>query len=72
MPKFCFVELANCLRPKRLHFCLRLKRTLSIETKPQIGERFKEIGLIPKISLYFSRVKVRKTQLIEGFDVACN
>lgn len=72
MPKFCFVELANCLRQKRLHFCLRLKRTLSIETKPQIGERFKEVGLIPKIFLYFSRVKVRKTQPIEGFDVACN
>jgi hypothetical protein len=31
----------------------------------------KEIGLIPGISIYFAGVKVRKTQPIEGFDVAC-
>ncbi|MEG3958812.1 hypothetical protein [Microcoleus sp. herbarium2] len=27
--------------------------------------------MIPRISIYFSGVKVRKTQPIEGFDVAC-
>jgi hypothetical protein len=31
----------------------------------------KEVGLLPGISLYFSGVKVRKTQPIEGFDIAC-
>jgi len=71
MPEFCSVELANWLRQKRLHFCLRLKRTLCIETKPQIWEPLKEIGLIPGISIYFAGVKVRKTQPSEGFDVAC-
>ena len=69
--EFCSVELANWLRQKRLHFCLRLKRTLCIETKPQIWEPLKGVGLIPRISIYFAGVKVRKTQPIEGFDVAC-
>ena len=69
--EFCSVELANWLRQKRLHFCLRLKRTLCIETKPQIWEPLKEVGLIPGISIYFAGVKVRKTQPSEGFDVAC-
>jgi len=50
---------------------LRLKRTLCIETEPQIWEPLKEIGLIPGLSIYFAGVKVRKTQPIEGFDVAC-
>jgi hypothetical protein len=31
----------------------------------------KEVGLIPGISIYFAEVKVRKTQPIEGFEVAC-
>ena len=69
--EFCSVELANWLRQKRLHFCLRLKRTLCIETKPQIWEPLKEVGLIPGISIYFAGVKVRKTQPLEGFNVAC-
>jgi hypothetical protein len=34
-------------------------------------EPLKEVGLVPGISLYFSGVKVRKTQPIEGFDIAC-
>jgi hypothetical protein len=70
-PKFCSVELANWLRQKRLHFCLGLKRTLCIETKPQIWESLKEVGLIPEISIYFARVKVPRTQPVEGFDVVC-
>jgi hypothetical protein len=69
--EFCSVELANWLRQQRLHFCLRLKRTLCIETEPQIWEPLKEVGLIPGLSIYFAGVKVRKTQPIEGFDVAC-
>jgi len=50
---------------------LRLKCSLCIETEPEIWEPLKEVGLLPGISLYFSRVKVRKTQPIEGFDIAC-
>ena len=30
-----------------------------------------EVGLVPGISLYFSGVKVQKTQPIEGFNIAC-
>jgi hypothetical protein len=32
---------------------------------------FFEVGLVPEIPLYFPGVKVRKTQPIGGFDVAC-
>jgi len=69
--EFCSLELANWLREKHLHFCLRLKCSLCIETEPEIWEPLKEVGLLPGISLYFSGVKVRKTQPIEGFDIAC-
>jgi hypothetical protein len=69
--EFCSVELANWLREKRLHFCLRLKCSLCIETEPEIWQPLKEVGLVPGISLYFSGIKVRKTQPIKGFDVAC-
>jgi hypothetical protein len=48
-----------------------LPNALCIETEPEIGEPLKEVGLLPGISLYFSGVKVRKTQPIEGFDIAC-
>ncbi len=69
--EFCSIELANWLREKHLHFCLRLKCSLCIETEPEIWEPLKEVGLLPGISLYLSGVKVRKTQPIEGFDIAC-
>ena len=69
--EFCSLELANWLREKHLHFCLRLKCSLCIETEPEMWEPLKEVGLLPGISLYFSGVKVRKTQPIEGFDIAC-
>ena len=69
--EFCSLELANWPREKHLHFCLRLKCSLCIETEPEIWEPLKEVGLLPGISLYFSGVKVRKTQPIEEFDIAC-
>ena len=69
--EFCSVELANWLREAGVYFCLRLKCSLCIETKPQIWQPLKEVGLVPGISLYFPGVKVRKTQPIGGFDVAC-
>jgi len=50
---------------------LRLKCSLCIETEPEIWQPLKEVGLVPGISLYFSGIKVRKTQPIKGFDVAC-
>jgi hypothetical protein len=68
---FAGVELANWLREKRLHFCLRLKCSLCIETEPEIWQPLKEVGLVPGISLSFSGIQVRKTQPIKGFDVAC-
>ena len=50
---------------------MRLKCSLCIETEPEIWQPLKEVGLVPGISLYFSGIKVRKTQPVEGFDVAC-
>ena len=69
--EFCSVELANWFREAGVYFCLRLKCSFCIETKPQIWQPLKEVGLVPGISLYFLGVKVRKTQPIGGFDVAC-
>jgi len=69
--EFCSVELANWIREAGVYFCLRLKCSLCIETEPQIWKPLKEVGLVPGISLYFPGVKVRKTQPIGGFDVAC-
>jgi hypothetical protein len=42
-----------------------------METEPQIWQPLKSVGLVPGISLYFPGVKVRKTQTIGRFDVAC-
>ena len=64
-------ELANWIREVGVYFCLGLKCSLCIETEPQIWKPLKEVGLVPGISLYFPGVKVRKTQPIGGFDVAC-
>jgi hypothetical protein len=50
---------------------LRLKCSHCIETEPPKWQSLKEVGLVPGISLYFPNVKVRKTQPIAGFDVAC-
>jgi hypothetical protein len=69
--EFCSVELANWLRTENLHFCLRLKCSHCIQTKPQNWQSLKEVGLLPGLSLYFQGVKVRKTQPIGGFNVAC-
>ena len=68
---FAGVELADWIREAGVYFCLRLKCSQSIETEPQIWKPLKEVGLVPGISLYFPGVKVRKTQPIGGFDVAC-
>lgn len=69
--EFCSVDLANWLREKHLQFCLRLKCSLYIETEPEIWKPLKEVGLVPGIALYFSGVRVRKTQPLGGFDIAC-
>ena len=69
--EFCSVELANWFREAGVYFCLRLKYSLCIETEPLFWQQLKEVGLVPGISLYFPGVKVRKTQPIGGFDVAC-
>ena len=69
--EFCSVDLANWLREKSLYFALRLKCSVCIETENQIWVALKDVGLVPGVSLYYRGVKVRKTQPVEGFDVAC-
>src|SRR4028119_805704 len=52
-------------------FCLRLKKNHCIETENLIWQRLDCLGLAPGNSLYFQGVRVRKTQPIAGFDIAC-
>ena len=68
--EFCSVELAHWLQEKGLSFCLRLKGSTCIETEPGTWKALNNLGLTPGMSLYFSGVKVRKTQPITGFNVA--
>jgi len=52
-------------------FCLRLKKNHCIETENLIGQRLDQLGVVPGTSLYFQGVRVRKTQPVAGFDIAC-
>ena len=52
-------------------FCLRLKKNHCIQTENLIGQRLDQLGVVPGTSLYFQGVRVRKTQPVAGFDIAC-
>jgi len=52
-------------------FCLRLKKNHCLGTENLIGQRLDQLGIIPGISLYFQRGRVRKTRPVAGFDIAC-
>ena len=52
-------------------FCLRLKKNHCIETEKLIWQRLDQLGVVPGTSLYFRGVRVRKTQPVAGFDIAC-
>jgi len=52
-------------------FCLRLKKNHCLQTETLIWQRLDQLGLVPGTSLYFQGVRVRKTQLVAGLDIAC-
>lgn len=69
--EFCSVDLGNWLKEKGVSFCLRLKKNHCIEIEHSVWKRLDEIGLVAGTSLYFQGKRVRKTQPVTGFDVAC-
>jgi len=69
--EFCSVDLANWPGTKGVSFCLRLKKNHCIETENLIWQRLDTLGLVPGTSWYFKGVRVRKTQAVAGFDIAC-
>ena len=69
--EFCSVDLGNWLKAKSVSFCLRLKKNHCIETENLIWQRLDQLGVVPGTSLYFQGVRVRKTQPVAGFDIAC-
>ena len=69
--EFCSVDLGNWLKAMGISFCLRLKKNHCIETENLIWQRLDQLGVVPGTSLYFQGVRVRKTQPVAGFDIAC-
>jgi len=69
--EFCSVDLGNWLKTMGVSFCLRLKKNHCIETENLIWQRLDQLGVVPGTSLYFQGVRVRKTQPVAGFDIAC-
>jgi hypothetical protein len=69
--EFCSVDLGDWLRTMGVSFCLRLKKNHCLETENLIWQRLDRLGVKPGTSLYFQGVRVRKTQPLAGFDIAC-
>ena len=69
--EFCSVDLGNWPGTVGVSFCLRLKKNHCLETENLIWQRLDQLGLVPGTSLYFQGVRVRKTQPVAGFDIAC-
>jgi hypothetical protein len=69
--EFCSVDLGNWLKTVGVSFCLRLKKNHCLETENLIWQRLDQLGLVPGTSLYFQGIRVRKTQPVAGFDIAC-
>jgi len=69
--EFCSVDLGNWLTAMGVSFCLRLKKNHCLETENLIWQRLDQLGVVPGTSLYFQGGRVRKTQPVAGFDIAC-
>jgi hypothetical protein len=69
--EFCSVDLGNWLKAMGLSFCLRLKKNHCLATENSIWQRLDQLGVVPGTSLYFQGVKVRKSQPVCGFNIAC-
>jgi hypothetical protein len=69
--EFCSVDLGSWLRTMNVSFCLRLKKSHCLETENLIWQRLEPLKLVPGTTLYFQGVRVRKSQPVAGFDIAC-
>jgi len=69
--EFCSVDLGNWLKAMGVSFSLRLKKNHCLVTENSIWQRLDRLGVVPGTSLYFQRVKLRKTRPVCGFDIAC-
>ena len=69
--ELCSVDLASWLKTMGVSFCLRLKNNHCLETENLIWQCLDRLGVVPGTSLYFQGVKIRKTQPVSGFDIAC-
>lgn len=67
---FCSVHLANWLRSEEVEFCLRLKKNENIELKNGSWHCLNHLGLKPGICLFYSNIKVTKTNQMPGFNIA--
>ena len=64
-------DLGSWLKTMNVSFCLRLKKNQCLETKNLIWQRLEQLELLLGTALYFQGVRVRKTQPVAGFDIAC-
>ena len=68
--EFSSVDLRSSLKTRGGSFCLRLKKNHCLEIENLIWERLDQLGIVPKTSLYFPGVRVRKTRPVVWFDIA--
>ena len=69
--EFCSVDLGNWLKAMGVSFCLRLRKNNCLQTEALMWQCLDQLGLVPGTSLYFQRVRVRKTRPVAGFNIAC-
>ena len=68
--EFCSVKLAKYLQEKDLYFCLRLKKNEFVEYQKDIWVELNHLGLVPGISFFLKGIRVTKTRVSLGFNVA--
>ena len=68
--EFCSVKLAKYLQEKGLYFCLRLKKNEFVEYQKDIWVELNHLGLVPGISFFLKGIRVTKTRVSLGFNVA--
>ena len=69
--EFCSIDLGNWLKTMGVSFCLRLKKNQFLKTENLLWQRLDQLGIVAGTSLYFQGVRVRKTNPVAGFDIAC-
>lgn len=68
--EFCSVALGDWLKQQRVYFCLRLKRSESVELEADLWFHLCQLGLTPGVSLFFNDVKITKQKGFGTFNLA--